>query len=559
MKTYNIDNLGEITYFTDIDKDTFKFRYDKLSELIPEGSVVLDIGAHVGMFSLLFGSCVGDTGKVISFEPNPTVFNVLKQHIENNQFNIEAHNLACTLENKKYIFNYSDPNIYNTGMNGGYFDPLTHGDRIKQFHSYELEVNGVNILDFLNKNYPDLIDKINFIKIDTEGFDKEVLKTLAPIIKRNNPILMVEAFKALTSDEIKDFYSVLKSFDYEIYDVSPLDNQTDCTGPISNESEFQHYIYKVVDNGNFFCFHKDQTKKYNLPTTIPGKTAVITFGRNDGYKEKERFATHLSTMLETFDEVIYVDWNSDNGSFLYEVLDIIPKTGRLKHFVISPEYAKLLTMNDPNVQVCNTVLSFNIAIRRTDAEWIVLSTTDIIPPKKKILNDFISKANKTSLYTFSRRDIEYDDVISNLNNLDEFRQHLDNTTSPRYFPTKVTPNDNYSIFNCCGDFQLASKNLWLKIRGYEEMMLYACFVDTNAQKKAVLYGFDLIPVYDIPLYHMSHKGMENDGSSPSKQYYNDAWGWVETFDKYQEHDHIMFSRNADTWGFSNVDIEYEIF
>ena len=197
MKTYNIDNLGEITYFTDIDKDTFKFRYDKLSELIPEGSVVLDIGAHVGTFSLLFGSCVGDTGKVISFEPNPTVFNVLKQHIENNQFNIEAHNLACTLENKKYIFNYSDPNIYNTGMNGGYFDPLTHGDRIKQFHSYELEVNGVNILDFLNENYPDLIDKINFIKIDTEGFDKEVLKTLAPIIKRNNPILMVEAFASI--------------------------------------------------------------------------------------------------------------------------------------------------------------------------------------------------------------------------------------------------------------------------------------------------------------------------------------------------------------------------
>jgi len=559
MKKYNIDNLGEITYFTDMNEDTFKFRHDKLSELIPEGSVVLDIGAHVGMFSLLFGSCVGDTGKVISFEPNPTVFNVLKQHIENNQFNIEAHNLACTLENKKYIFNYSDPNIYNTGMNGGYFDPLIHGDRIKQFHSYELEVNGVNILDFLNKNYPDLIDKINFIKIDTEGFDKEVLKTLAPIIKKNNPILMVEAFKALTSDEIKDFYSVLKSFDYEIYDVSPLDNQTDCTGPISNESEFQHYIYKVVDNGNFFCFHKDQTKKYNLPTTTPGKTAVITFGRNDGYKEKERFAIHLNTMLETFDEVIYVDWNSDNGSFLYEVLDMIPKTGRLKHFVISPEYAKLLTMNDPNVQICNTVLSFNIAIRRTDAEWIVLSTTDIIPPKKEILNDFISKANKTSLYTFSRRDIEYDDVISNLNNLDEFRQHLDNTTPPRYFPTKVTPNDNYSIFNCCGDFQLASKNLWLKIRGYEEMMLYACFVDTNAQKKAVLYGFDLIPVYDIPLYHMSHKGMENDGSSPSKQYYNDAWSWVEMFDKYQEHDHIMFSRNADTWGFSNVDIEYEIF
>jgi hypothetical protein len=36
------------------------------------------------------------------------------------------------------------------------------------------------------------------------------------------------------------------------------------------------------------------------------KTAVITFSRNDGYKEKERFAIHLTELLETFDEVNYV-------------------------------------------------------------------------------------------------------------------------------------------------------------------------------------------------------------------------------------------------------------
>jgi hypothetical protein len=37
-------------------------------------------------------------------------------------------------------------------------------------------------------------------------------------------------------------------------------------------------------------------------------------------------------------------------------------------------------MGDPNAQVCNTVISFNLGIRRTDAEWIVVSTTDVIPP-----------------------------------------------------------------------------------------------------------------------------------------------------------------------------------
>ena len=43
----------------------------------------------------------------------------------------------------------------------------------------------------------------------------------------------------------------------------------------------------------------------------------------------------------------------------------------------------------------------------------------------------------------------------------------------------------------------------------------------------------------------------------SKQYYNDVMDWVEYFGAYKKHDHIMYSRNADTWGFSNVEIEYE--
>ena len=126
--------------------------------------------------------------------------------------------------------------------------------------------------------------------------------------------------------------------------------------------------------------------------------------------------------------------------------------------------------------------------------------------------------------------------------------HLDNTTEERRFPAKVTPNDEWSIFNCCGDFQLATKNIWHKFRGYEEGMPYACFVDTNAQKKATLYGFNLVPIYDIPLYHMSHKGMSNDGSSPSKQKYNDAWKWVEMFQS---------SENHKDWGLNNIEIEYE--
>jgi len=282
------------------------------------------------------------------------------------------------------------------------------------------------------------------------------------------------------------------------------------------------------------------------------KTAALIYGRNDGYKEDERLVVHINSLLDTFDEVLYLDWNSPDakGSLLENIKSKLNKTGKLKHFIIPENIVNEFTGKTPGVQPCLSVICYNILLRRTNADWIVTTTNDIIAPNKQIFNNFLSKADKNTFYTISRRDIEYDDLQSfGFNKWEEFRNHLDKTSSPRHWPAKVTPNDNYSLINCCGDFQLAHKDVWNKVKGFEEQMIYACFQDTNIQKKAVLNGFDLKAIYDIPLYHMSHKGMGNDGSSPSKQQYNDAWGWVENFQE---------SLNDENWGWNGIDIEYEM-
>jgi hypothetical protein len=283
------------------------------------------------------------------------------------------------------------------------------------------------------------------------------------------------------------------------------------------------------------------------------KTAILLGCRNDGYKEDERVIVCLTSMIETFDEVWFCDWNSpaENGPLLWELKDKIPQVGKIRHFVIDEQTAKILTNHNPNVSPFNGVISQNIMLRRCTADWIVCSTMDIVAPKKQYLDNFISKADKNTFYTVSRRDVEYGDLENmGFDNWRQFRDKLDIESQPRYFPAKVTPNDNYSLINCCGDFQLAHKNVWDKIKGYEEEMIYACFNDTNVQKKAVLNGYGLEAIYDLPLYHLSHRGMGNDGSSPSKQHYNDAWDWVEWFEE---------SQNNNTWGYSDIEIEFEVF
>lgn len=288
------------------------------------------------------------------------------------------------------------------------------------------------------------------------------------------------------------------------------------------------------------------------------KTASITVSRNDGYKEKERFATHLNTLLETFDEVNYVDWNSPSGSFLYEVIDMVPKTGRIKHFVIPPHVHDLFAQAVPEFPNVYDALAPNIALKRTDADWVVVTTSDIIPPFKNEFINFLNQCNEDTFYTISRREIEYADVVKNLNNINKHREYLNQTSKPRYFPGKVSPNDEYSIINCCGDFQLAHKNVWNKVKGFEEHMFYKCFVDTNVQKKAVLNGYKLEAIYDLPVYHMSHDNILPQAHTtklhnvadkkPAK--YNDAWDWVEVFTE---------SKNSLDWGLGDTEIEFEIY
>ena len=288
------------------------------------------------------------------------------------------------------------------------------------------------------------------------------------------------------------------------------------------------------------------------------KIASVVVNRNDGYKDFERGLIHFKSMIRAFDEVNYVDWNSPNGSFIWEIEDKLPKKGKIKHYCIPSNVVSQIIF-DANAQKCNESLSRNIAIRRSDADWIVSTNLDVIPPTKQELKRLIKKLDKNTFYTISRREAPKD-IIYNSKTENRLRENLANIPA-RHFPAKVTPNDNYSLINCCGDFQIAHRDVWNKIKGFEEEMIYACFVDTNVQKKAVLNNYNLEVLYEPALYHMEHgayftkadgtrvQDEENTGAYKGEtNAYNDAFKWVENFQS---------TRNMDNWGLRDVDIEVE--
>jgi len=293
------------------------------------------------------------------------------------------------------------------------------------------------------------------------------------------------------------------------------------------------------------------------------KIGVVVVNRNDGYKDFERGLIHFKSMLDTFDEVNYIDWNSPKGSYLWEIENHLPKTGKIKHFIIPPEIVEQI-IKAPNAQQCNEGLSRNIGIRRSDCDWVISTNLDIIPPKREDLEQLISNLDPNIFYTVSRREAPKDIVYKHGHeNWEQLREELYNTIPERHFPAMVSPNDNFSLINCCGDFQLAHKNVWDKIKGFEEEMVYACFVDTNIQKKAVLNGFGLQALYNPPLFHMEHGAYytkedgtrildsENKGAfKGDNKAYNDVWKYVEYFHQ---------TTNTEDWGLGSIEIEYETF
>ena len=66
------------------------------------------------------------------------------------------------------------------------------------------------------------------------------------------------------------------------------------------------------------------------------KISAVIISRNDNYGEIliERATYCLNSAIDTYDEIIYVDWNSPTHSLLYDIKDNLQFKGNLKHIVI---------------------------------------------------------------------------------------------------------------------------------------------------------------------------------------------------------------------------------
>ena len=205
-----------------------------VKKFVKAGDIVIDIGAHVGYYTLLFAQIVGNKGKVYSFEPDPENFKLLKKNIEINGFqNVILEQKAISNENEKVqLFidkeNRGENRIYDAKMNDT---------------NESIQVESVRLDDY----FQNFKQEINFIKIDAEGSELDIFCGMTSIIGKNSNLkIITEYFPFLIKKfgvEPKEFIHSLSELGFQLYDI--LD-----------ESK----INKFIDINNFS--EKSVTEKY---------------------------------------------------------------------------------------------------------------------------------------------------------------------------------------------------------------------------------------------------------------------------------------------------------
>jgi FkbM family methyltransferase len=152
-----------------------------LERVIVPGMVVVDVGAHVGFFSLLAARKVGPSGKVYAFEPDPSTYNLLFENIGLNGYhNVVAIRKAVWKRGgfKELFLNPRDSRV-NT---------LYPSDAVGERH---VSVETITLDDFFEREgWP----PVHVIKMDIEGAEIDAMEGMTQLLTRSEGLSFIVEF-----------------------------------------------------------------------------------------------------------------------------------------------------------------------------------------------------------------------------------------------------------------------------------------------------------------------------------------------------------------------------
>ena len=212
----DLTHRAKLTYLAHLAKGVTKQHHAwmkfLLRKFIYNDSIILDIGGHSGQYAKLFAR-LAPQGKVYSFEPGSYPRSILELSVRFNRLHnvvVIGKGVGAEAGMLNLVTPLKDNGVFRFGL--GHIGTKEH---CSSTETEEVPVTSIDLfaVDFGLKN-------LDFIKIDVEGWEAQILKGGSKTIRRYCPTMLVELVASQlsrTGDDLEAVWAMLLSWGYNPY------------------------------------------------------------------------------------------------------------------------------------------------------------------------------------------------------------------------------------------------------------------------------------------------------------------------------------------------------
>lgn len=178
--------------------------------IVRDGDIVLDIGANIGLITVLMSDLVGKNGHVHSFEPNPNLVQQLNETKQKNGIdNLKIHPFALGA-------NQETLELIVPKGNKGAASLLRNSEIENNCETFKVSVKTLDSII-----HEENIDSIRLIKIDVEGFEKLVFDGAEFLLETIRPDAILFELNEFTGNNVLNdpIFNLFKNYNYEFFTI----------------------------------------------------------------------------------------------------------------------------------------------------------------------------------------------------------------------------------------------------------------------------------------------------------------------------------------------------
>jgi FkbM family methyltransferase len=196
-----------------------------LEKLSFDGETVFDVGGYEGIFTLFFARRVGARGQVVTFEPNPRNFKKIAENVRLNGFShVQLRQVALGSQPGRASLETSIADQIRTE---------------KDVHTVDVEV------DTLDRQIASGLPSPDFVKLDVEGLERDVLEGMTTLLNHTRPRLYIEIHGADIQRKLENVTSVVEFLWKAGYSVQHVESGTHLRQPEQLPSAIRGHLYCV--------------------------------------------------------------------------------------------------------------------------------------------------------------------------------------------------------------------------------------------------------------------------------------------------------------------------